>query len=134
MRNYRRLLPAVVLAALTMAAMAQGQAPRRGGRNYDVTKETTVSGTVQEVKNLANRRGGGTHLALKTEAGVVDVHVGPSWYVAEQQFTLAAGDEVQVTGSKVGEAVIAREIKKEGKTLVLRDAAGIPKWRGRRAG
>lgn len=51
-------------------------------------------------------------------------------------FSFRPGDEVEVLGSKVklgnSEAVIAREIKKEDKRLMLRDAQGIPQWAGGR--
>jgi hypothetical protein len=45
----------------------------------------------------------------------------------------AKGDQVEVIGSKVKgtdtEVVIAREVKKDGKVLTLRNAQGIPAWR-----
>jgi hypothetical protein len=55
----------------------------------------------------------------------------------EKEFNLEKGDQIVVTGAtaEVGgsEALIAREVKKGDKTLVLRDAQGIPKWsQGRR--
>ncbi len=47
-------------------------------------------------------------------------------------FTFATGDQVEVIGSKVkmdgADAVLAREVKKGGKTLTLRNARGIPAW------
>jgi hypothetical protein len=117
-----------------MAPLAIGQ---RGMRTYDPSTETTVKGTVEQVKQVSGRHGwNGTHLMLKTEAGTVEVHAGPSSYIASQEFSFAPGDEVEVLGSKVkfgdGEALIAREIKHGNKTLVLRDAQGIPRWSGGR--
>lgn len=106
-----------------------------GMRNYDPKTETTVTGTVEQVKQVTGRHGwNGTHLTLKTESETLDVHVGPEKYIASQGFSLAAGDEIEVLGSKVtvgdGEAVIARQIKKGDKTLVLRNASGVPHWAG----
>ncbi|HEX6905995.1 MAG TPA: hypothetical protein VF154_05245 [Terriglobales bacterium] len=123
---------AVVLFLSVPLAFAQ-----RGMRNYDPSTETTVKGTVEEVKQVSGRHGwNGTHLMLKTEAGQMDVHAGPSSYIAAQGFTFAQGDKVEVLGSKVklggGEALIAREIKQGDKTLVLRNAQGIPQWSGGR--
>lgn len=123
---------AAVLFASVPVALAQ-----RGMRNYDPSTETTVKGTVEEVKQVTGKHGwNGTHLLLKTEAGQLDVHVGPSSYVAGQGFTFAKGDQIEVLGSKVkmgsSEALIAREIKKGDKTLVLRNAQGIPEWSGGR--
>jgi hypothetical protein len=60
------------------------------------------------------------------------VHVGPTSYVAESGFIFLAGDQVEVTGSKINvdgaDAILAREIKKDGKVLTLRDRQGIPGW------
>ncbi|HZQ67325.1 MAG TPA: hypothetical protein VFA68_02305 [Terriglobales bacterium] len=70
----------------------------------------------------------------KSDGRILEVHVGPSDYIQKQQFSFAKGDQIEVTGSKVqmqGTAVLlAREIKEGGKTLVLRDASGVPKWAG----
>lgn len=123
---------AVVLFLSVPLAFAQ-----RGMRNYDPSTETTVKGTVEEVKQVSGRHGwNGTHLMLKTEAGQMDVHAGPSSYIAAQGFTFAQGDKVEVLGSKVKlggvEALIAREIKQGDKTLVLRNTQGIPQWSGGR--
>lgn len=109
---------------------------QRGMRNYNPSTETTVKGTVEEVKQVSGRRGwNGTHLVLKTEAGQMEVHVGPSSYISGQGFSFAKGDEVEAMGSRVkiedSDVLIAREIKKEGKTLTLRNAQGIPQWSGR---
>jgi hypothetical protein len=75
---------------------------------------------------------------LKTDSGTLAVHVGPSAYIARQQFTFAKGDPVEVVGSKVSMAgkdmLLAREITKDGKTLVVRNAQGVPKWAGGRHG
>ncbi len=123
-----------LMAALLLipATVVLGQ---RGGRNYDSSTETTVKGTVEEVKQVTGRHGwNGTHLTLKTETGDLDVHAGPSSYISQQGFSFAKGDQVEVLGSRVkngsSEALIAREIKKDNKTLTLRNAQGIPEWSG----
>jgi DNA/RNA endonuclease YhcR with UshA esterase domain len=97
-----------------------------------------MSGKVDRLSQETGHRGWqGTHLFVKTDTGTIEVHVGPADYIASQQFSFAAGDVVEVTGSKVKmqdkDVLLAREIKKEGKTLVLRNAQGVPNWsRGRR--
>lgn len=125
------IMAAVLFACVPLALAQQVM------RNYDPSTETTVKGTVEEVKQVSGKHGwNGTHLMLKTEAGQLDVHVGPSSYVAGQGFTFAKGDQVEVLGSKVkmggSEALIARQIKRGDKTLVLRNAQGIPEWSGGR--
>jgi hypothetical protein len=123
---------AVALLALPLAA-AQAGGRGRPGRLYNPATVITVTGTVDDVQQVTRGRGWqGTHLTLNTGKETVDVHLGPSSFLADKQFTFAKGDRIEVTGSKVkfgdADALIAREVKKGGKTLVLRDADGIPQW------
>ena len=127
---------AVVLACSSMA-LGQGRGPGKGMSNYDPKTEVTVKGTVEEVQQQQGKHGWmGTHLLLKTNSGSLDVHVGPSEYISENHFSFAKGDEIEVTGSKVvmqnKDTLLAREIMKDGKTLTLRNAQGIPAWSGSR--
>lgn len=132
MKQIRQILIATFVLSMGFVAFAQGQ---RGMRNYDPKTEVTVKGTIEEVQEFNGRNGrSGTHLMLKTDSGTLPVHVGPSAYITKQQFSFAKGDEVSVLGSKVQiagkETLLAREITKEGKTLVLRNSQGIPEWAG----
>ena len=72
---------------------------------------------------------------MKTEKEALEVHVGPTAYLAEKGITFAKGDTVEILGSRVTidkEAfLIARQIKKGDKTWTLRDASGRPLWSGR---
>jgi hypothetical protein len=74
----------------------------------------------------------GTHLMVKTDSETLEVHIGPTFYLEEQKFTFGVGDQIEVTGSKVKyqgvDALLAREVKKGDKTLLLRNAQGIPLW------
>ena len=139
-----RSLILAVLVSLAFVPVAGAQAgPGRGrGGNYDPATETTVSGEVTAVNNVlpgerSGRRGlGGLHLDLKAGNETVVVHLGPAAFVKEKGFAVAAGDRLDITGSRVtvdGEAVLlAREIKKGDQTLTLRDASGRPLWSGGR--
>jgi hypothetical protein len=124
----------LLLAVPLLMAQARMQGGRgRGARNYNPATEITVNGTVEEVTQTTGRRGwAGTHLTLRTDQGVDDVHVGPAWYISAQQFAFVEGENIEVIGSKttVGgkEVLIARQITKDGKTLALRDEQGFPKW------
>lgn len=106
-------------------------------RVYDPNTETTVKGTVEEVKTMQGLWDwGGTHLDLKSDSGTFDVHLGPSSFVESKGFTFAKGDRIEVTGSKVKfqdhDAIVAREVKKGDKVLTLRNAQGTPEWSGSR--
>ncbi len=118
---------------LATAAMAQGGPPAPRLHRYDPAAEVTIKGTVQDVQQYPGRRGwNGVHLVLKTESATIDVHVGPSTYLAQEGFSFTKGDEIEVVGSKIalgkGAALVARKITKDGKVLVLRDAQGFPRW------
>ena len=113
-------------------AQSAGANSRRSPK-YNPATEITVTGTVEEVQHYTRGGGwGGTHLTLNTEHGTLDVHLGPSEFLAEKQFTFAKGHQLEATGSKIpyseGEALVARIVKKGEKTVTLRDSAGIPLW------
>lgn len=129
----------ISLLALPLAYAQTGSGPGPRSRRYNPATETTVKGTVEAVKTVSGRHGWhGTHLMLKAGDQTLDVHLGPESFLKSKGFSFAKGDEVEVVGSKVnykgGEAIVAREVKKGGETLVLRNAQGIPQWsrRGRR--
>ena len=79
--------------------------------------------------------GPGIHLELKTEGEPnVDVHLGPAWFIENQDTKILAGDRIQVKGSRTkieGKPVlIASELRKNEDVLTLRDADGRPVWAG----
>jgi hypothetical protein len=78
---------------------------------------------------------GGTHVTLKTSAETLQVHLGPTAFLNEKKVVIAKGDTLVVVGSRVtvdGErAFIAKEVRKGDSVWTLRDAAGLPLWRGR---
>jgi hypothetical protein len=119
------------------AAQMQRRSPMMGTPNYNTATEATFKGTVEAVSQIAGMQGqrmAGTHLTVKTEKETIDVHVGPSWFLEQHKMAFAKGDQIEVTGSRVKfgneDAVLAREIKKNGQTFTLRNAQGIPVWSG----
>jgi hypothetical protein len=126
------------IAILVVASVTSVLAQKYGGTpNYDPKTETKVSGTIEDVQQHAGRHGWvGIHLMLKTGTGMVEVHVGPANYISQQKFSFLKGDQIEVLGSLVklsgSDALLAREITKEGKVLTLRTAQGVPLWSGGR--
>ncbi len=143
--NIHVLILAVLALALPLA-LAQGGGgqgkgkQRQGMPKYDPATETTVKGTVEEVKEVECQmcRMGttGTHLMVKSGGETMEVHLGPTTFLTDKKFSLAKGDQIEVVGSKVkmngSDALIAREVKKGDQKLTLRDAQGIPQWSGGR--
>ena len=100
-----------------------------------------ASSTVESVEQIAGsgggrgRRGlGGTHLTVKTSAETLEVHLGPTAFLNEKKLAIAKGDTLEIIGSRVtvdGDRVfIAKAVKKGDSTWTLRDATGLPLWRG----
>jgi hypothetical protein len=107
------------------------------GRMYDPDTVTTLRGTAAAVDVMPSRGGreGGLHLTLDAEGQAMEVHLGPTWFLQREGLAIAKGDVLEVTGSVVeldgAKALIARELKKGGKSVALRDEQGIPAWSGR---
>jgi hypothetical protein len=106
------------------------------GRLFDPSKVETLSGEIVSVQRVRPTKGSseGVHLELKTERETVSVHLGPAWYLDNQDPVLQAKDKVEIVGSRVQlnskPAVIASEVRKGDAALKLRDAEGAPLWCG----
>lgn len=76
----------------------------------------------------------GVHLIVKTEKETIDVHLGPGWYIENQDVKIMPADKVEVKGSRITfqgkPVIIAAEVKKGEETLKLRDENGFPVWAG----
>ena len=137
-------IPGTAVLLIGAVSVVTAQTPGTGhgaSPMYDVNTETTIKGTVESVGIVtgAGSRGrralGGTHLTVKTEKEMLEVHVGPTAYLAEKAITLAKGDTLEILGSRVTidkePVAIAEQIKKGDNTWTLRDSAGRPMWSGR---
>src|SRR4249919_3743295 len=91
------LLGAASLVVVLTAGVASQGRGRGGPANYSVAAETTVKGTVEELKPGPNR---GMHVMLKTSDTTLELALGPSWYQAEKKYELAKGDQIDVIGAK----------------------------------
>lgn len=143
----------VVLGALLapLAAAAQGGPGPGGmpggpgrmmggpGRMFDPKTVTTVQGKIAAVERVdRGRRHQGVHLTLTVGSETVQVLLGPDFWVDAQAVKLAAGDQVEVKGSRIDlggkPSIVAQEVRRGGEVLALRDANGIPQWRGQGMG
>lgn len=135
MRTSAVLLTAVALAVPAVSAGAGGPGRPGRARLFDPATVTTVSGQVEEVVRQDGRRSQGIRVTLKTSEGALDVHLGPASFLDQHSLSVAKGDALEVTGSKVqmgGQpALVAQKVKKGDVTVTLRDADGVPAWAGR---
>lgn len=106
------------------------------GRLYDPKTVETISGEILSLDQITPYKGMsyGVHMTVRTDKGTVSVHLGPAWYLDNQDVKLAPKDKVQITGSRITfdgkPAIIAAEIKKGADILKLRDENGFPVWSG----
>jgi len=97
------------------------------------TVETTA-GTITSIDQITPMPGmrPGVQLEIKTAKGLIPIHLGPLWYLENQDITLQPNDAVEVTGSRVfcvnQEVIMASEVRRGDKTLKLRDLKGRPLW------
>ena len=131
-----RVWRVILFGMLTLSlAVSIGNAQKRKGQmqgmpRYDTATEVTLRGTITKVESHMGWNG--THLVVSFEGETLTVHVGPSNYIDQQGFSFAAGQQIEVTGSRIKfegtDVLIAREIKKGEKVLTLRNSQGIPAW------
>jgi len=147
----RRLVPAVVVLTVLCFlgagdALAQGRGAQRGGggwgagtayaRLYNPQTVESISGEVVSVARITPMKSMyyGLHLMLKTDRETISVHLGPGWYIENQDVSILPRDRVEVTGSRINfegkPAIIAATVKKGDEELALRDASGFPAWSG----
>ena len=106
------------------------------GKMYDAKTVETIVGEVVSIDRIipAKRMSYGVHAMVKTQKETVSVHLGPGWYIENQDIKIEPKDKIEVKGSRITfqgkPAIIAAEIKKGNEILKLRDENGFPVWSG----
>ncbi|HEX5020785.1 MAG TPA: DNA-binding protein [Candidatus Binatia bacterium] len=140
---------AIAMVGILVTAVSSSSQPRPGtmwrgsggwgpgsqyNKMYDPKAVETISGEVTRVDRITPAKGmtGGVHMLVKTDKETVSVHLGPSWYIENQDVKIEPKDKVDVKGSRVTfggkPALIASEVRKGNEVLSLRDEAGFPAW------
>ena len=105
-------------------------------RMFDPKTVETISGEVVSVDKITPMKGMyyGVHLMVRTEKGMISVHLGPGWYLENQDVKIEPKDKIEIKGSRVTfegkPVIIAAEVKKGDERLKLRDENGFPAWAG----
>jgi hypothetical protein len=103
---------------------------------YNIDKEMKVEGAILEIILEPRYKGSAPFLILLLEQEESKeryyVEVSPIWFF-EQDFH--KGEKLSIIGSFYSGQdgslhIIAREMHRKGKTLILRDKRGFPNWRG----
>jgi hypothetical protein len=97
--------------------------------NYDVSKEITLEGTVQNlVKKPAPGMIPGAHLIVSTGQGTVDAHIG-NHVLADPAASFGSGQAVKLVGVMMEvnhqSVFIVRTIQTEKRTIVVRNDHGF---------
>ncbi len=132
-----------VMVTFTIANAFGGIAIGERIRMYNAQITTTVKCVISEVGQVDHVWGPmkgksyGVNLTVRTDKETLTVYLGPSWYINRQDIEIGKNDIIEVKGCKKiynGEFVIvAQEIIKNNKVLILRDNDGNPLWEGDRA-
>ena len=148
MKTPMMLAVAVTMLSLIFAteALAQRGMMWKGGggwgpgtpyaKTYNPQTVETITGEVVSVDKITPMKGMsyGAHIVVKTDKETISVHLGPGWYIENQDVKIAPKDKIEVKGSRVTfegkPALIAAEVKKGDEVLTLRDANGFPVWSG----
>ena len=129
----RRTLALILCGWAAAAALAGQESPgQAAGHFYNVDKEVRIEGTVQEIRFEPRYKDRAPFLVLVLQrAGAEEtyiVEVGPSWFFGQD---IHQGERMTVVGSLAGEgAVIARQLRLRGETVIVRDKKGFPSWSG----
>ncbi len=130
--SIRNLALVITILGLAAPALAQGT----GVPAADPSGAFPVAGTVI---SFTATPGAGTPLLLVDDPslGEVEVGLGPVWYLQEQGFTAAAGDQVEALAYPCPTCAVPQVAAwvnniTAGLSITLRDEVGFPVWKGNR--
>ncbi|MGB7284690.1 MAG: hypothetical protein WBE13_20655 [Candidatus Acidiferrum sp.] len=117
------------LFSATFSGAQQNQTPvLQANSTYDVSRETTLTGTVISYTTASTVPPIGAHMTVQTVYGPVDVHLGSAKYLEQNHFTVSAGDSVHVTGEvlSVGQSstFAARIVEDGSQSVTVRNTKG----------
>jgi hypothetical protein len=128
---HKNLLQLALIAVVATSAFSQSP-PK-----YDPATETTVKGTVRELK-LVPPTGGKPIVYLVTNTGpdkekdTVQILLCPKSFLDQMGIAFKVDETIEVKGSKVKQdgtdLILAREMVKAGETLTFRFPDGKPAW------
>jgi hypothetical protein len=103
-------------------------------RIYNRHALESVSGEVVSVERITPVEGMscGITIMVETDKETIPIHLGPAWYVDNQDVKIVPGDRVDVKGSRVTlegkPALMAANMKRGNEALTLREVDGFPLW------
>ncbi len=136
-RPFVALCALALLALISLAAPVYAQTaavaarPTTGPFSYDISRETTLTGTVSSV--VMKPSAGmimGAHLMVATSSGMVDASLASAAFSGKGALSLTPGQQVQLTGimkTLIGRQVfLVRTVTADGQVYAIRNARGVP--------
>jgi len=70
---------------------------------YNPNTVKTIKATVKLVNQFTPQKGMkvGIHLVMQTGEDQLEVHLGPAWFIENQELKIHSGDDLIITGSMV---------------------------------
>lgn len=109
-------------------------------RMYNPQTMESITGEVVSVEMITPMKimSYGVHIIVQTDTETISIHLGPGWFIENQDVKIVPRDKLEIKGSRITfedkPAIIAAEVKKDNEMLTLRDASGFPVWSGWRSG
>jgi hypothetical protein len=101
---------------------------------FDSRAVETIRGEVLAIEKIIPLKGMscGVQLVVRTETDTIAFHLGPEWFMENQDMQIERQDIIEVKGSRItfnGQAIIiAAEILRRTEILRLRNNIGLPAW------
>ena len=130
----RMLKILTVVAFVLIVILILGNGGKQRAPMYNAATEVKVEGVVEEVQQFWCPINGdeGIHLMLRTDSGILQVHVAPRRFLQGNGVSFSKGDQIAVVGSTVTyeghDAMIARKITRGDQTFAFRQPDGTPLW------
>ena len=130
----RMLKILMVVAFVLIVILILGNGGKQRATRYNAATEVRVEGVVEEVQQFWCPINGdeGIHLMLRTDSGILQVHVAPRRFLQGNGVSFSKGDQIAVVGSTVAyeghDAMIARKITRGDQTFAFRQPDGTPLW------
>jgi hypothetical protein len=123
-------LAGLLLALLATPLVAQSASPSQAIA-YDIREEVTIQGTVSSaLLKPASGMVVGSHLLIATPSGPVDASLGRFGLYGKGAVSVAAGQQVEVTGvmKTIGnqKVLLARTVKVGDQAYTIRNQHGVP--------
>ena len=130
-----KLLITLLLAGLSLGAVAQTAPKKEKPPKYNPAAEAVYKGTVVDLRDRQCPVSGGmgAHIIFKLESGEeLEVHLATTEFTKMIEMDLKKGDSIEITGWKTEfegvQTIFARQVKHGNDVYIFRAKDGAPAW------